>query len=73
MNFRKRKERLDYLLEMIEKGKCVSLIQVANKFNCSSKTVERMINKLRENGHNIKYCRKSVRYKLIDKKISSIA
>jgi len=73
MNFRERKERLEYLLEMIEKGRCISTVQIAEKFNCSSKTVERMIIKLRENGHNIKYCRKSARYKLIDKKISSIA
>ncbi|MCB9211816.1 MAG: hypothetical protein H6609_20835 [Ignavibacteriales bacterium] len=69
MNFRERKQRLDYLLEMIEKGQCISLTQVAEKFNCCSKTVERMIFKLRKNGYNIKYCRKLEKYKLIDKKI----
>ncbi|MCC7331458.1 MAG: hypothetical protein IT232_02520 [Flavobacteriales bacterium] len=69
MNFRERKERLNYLLEMVEKGQCISLIQVAEKFNCCSKTVERMIIKLRKDGYNIKYCRKLEKYKLVDKKI----
>lgn len=73
MNSIERKERLDYLLEMIEKGQCISLIQVAEKFNCCSKTVERMIFKLRKNGYNIRYCRKIERYKLVDKKTSFIA
>ncbi len=56
MNFRERKERLDYLLEMVEKGQCVSLIQVAEKYNCSTRTVKRMIAELKEYGHQIEYC-----------------
>lgn len=31
MNFIERKHKMDYLLEMIEKGRCISLGQVANK------------------------------------------
>ena len=52
MNFRERKERLDYLLEMVEKGQCVSLIQVAEKFDCSESTVKRMITELRVREYN---------------------
>lgn len=57
MNFRERKQRLDYLLEMVEKGQCISLMQIAEKFNCSESTVKRMITELRDEGYNIKYCK----------------
>lgn len=57
MNYLERKEKLDYLLEMIEKGRCFSTIQVAEKFNCSERTIRRMINELRCVGHDIQYCK----------------
>jgi len=46
MNFRERKERSECLLEMVEKGRCTSTSQVADKFNCCSKTVKRSIDEL---------------------------
>jgi predicted DNA-binding transcriptional regulator YafY len=66
MNYIHKKERLEYLLELIEKGKCFSVMQVSLKFNCSGKTVERMIEELRYMGHEIIYCRKSNKYKLLN-------
>ena len=59
MNFIERKKRLDYLLEMIEKGRCISIKETSKKFNCSNSTVKRMITNLREEGHDIQYCKNS--------------
>lgn len=55
MNFIERKEKLDYLLEMIEKEQCFSISQLAEKFECSERTIRRMINELRYFGHEIEY------------------
>ena len=57
MKFIKKNQRLDYLLYMIERGRCQSLGQVASKFECSERTVKRMIYALKNEGHEIKYCR----------------
>ena len=57
MNFLDYSERLDYLLEMIEKGRISSPKQIAQKFDCCDKTARNMLNELREEGHNIRYSR----------------
>jgi DeoR/GlpR family transcriptional regulator of sugar metabolism len=62
MNFREKKERLDYLLEMIEKGRCSSLKQVAKKYDCSERTIRRMMTELKDEGHNIFYCRRTKKF-----------
>ena len=64
MNFIERKKRLDYLLEMLQKGRCISSHQMAQKFNCSSRTIERMLSLLRNEGYSIKYCKEMNKYKL---------
>lgn len=66
MRFSERKQKSDYLLEMIEKGRCVSLKQIAYTFHISRRTAKRMIAELREQGHLIAYCRSSRRF-CIDK------
>ena len=58
---------MEYLLEMIEKGRCVSLWQIADKFEVSRRTVKRMIAELREEGHSIKYCRITGKFCLEEK------
>ncbi|PCI96535.1 MAG: hypothetical protein COB15_09795 [Flavobacteriales bacterium] len=68
MNFIERKKRLDYLLEMIEKGQCISTNQLADKFNCSTRTIERMVNELRNEGINVKYCSTSKKYRITSSK-----
>jgi len=50
-------EKIDYLLEMIEKGRLTSLQQATEIFNCSQSTIKRMLNLLRGKGHLIYYCR----------------
>lgn len=62
MNYRSYSERLDYLLELIEKGVVCSPNQIAEKFNCCDKTARNMINSLRDEGHQISYCRFSKKY-----------
>ena len=52
-------QRLNYLLEMIDKGQVMSLKDVSKKFSCSERTVKRMIKTLRELGHCVHYCKKS--------------
>ncbi len=56
MTYLERKKKLNYLLEMIDKGRCLSLKQIAYKFECSERTVKRLLANLRDEGHEIKYC-----------------
>ena len=46
-------ERLNYLLEMIEKGQLLSLKQASEKFGCSESTIKRMLQTIRKQGHHI--------------------
>jgi len=50
-------EKINYLLEMIEKGRLTSLQQAAEKFDCSQSTIKRMLSLLRGKGYVIYYCR----------------
>ena len=62
MKFIERKQKMEYLLEMIEKNRCISLKQIAEKFECSTRTVRRMITDLKQEGHEINYCRASRKF-----------
>jgi len=66
MDFIERKEKFEYLLELIEKGQCFSLEQISRKFLCSKRTVKRMMAQLRNSGYEIKYCRTTRKFKRID-------
>lgn len=57
-------QRLSYILELIKKGAIDSPGCLAEKFNCSEKTVRNMINNLRLMGHNIHYSKKWKTYVL---------
>lgn len=48
MNYLMHNQRLNYLLEMIEKERISSPKQIARKFDCCDKTARNMINELRE-------------------------
>ena len=62
MNYRTYSQRLEYLRELIEKDRLCSPVEVANQFNCSERTVRKMINDLRSSGLEIKYSRKNFKY-----------
>ena len=62
MNYLTYNEKINYLLEMIEKGRLTSMKQASEKFECSKSTIKRMIKTLREQGQPIKYCPKTKKY-----------
>lgn len=62
MNYLTYSKRLEYLMEMIEKGQVISLKDVSVKFDCSERTIKRMIKTLRGQGYNINYCKKTQKY-----------
>jgi biotin operon repressor len=64
MNFIERKKRFAYLLEIIEKGQYISTNEIADKFNCSSRTIERMVSELKKEGCKINYCRTLKKHKI---------
>ena len=72
MRFLERKQKLEYLLEMIEKGRCISIQQIAVTFNCSKRTATRMISELKEDGNDIYYCRKKQIYIIKPKIVNRI-
>jgi biotin operon repressor len=55
-------KRLQYLKSLIEKGNIHSPKDLIEKFNCSEKTIRNMINRLREDGTKIIYCKKAKKY-----------
>jgi len=57
MRFIERKQKMEYLLELVEKGRCFSCKEISRKFNCSTRTVKRLLADLREDGHEIRYCK----------------
>jgi len=62
MDYRSYEKRLEYLLELIEKNRFRSLEATAKRFDISTRTVKRMLNHLRENGHDIQYDRQRKKY-----------
>jgi biotin operon repressor len=67
MDYLSYEKRLDYVLELIEKGRFGSLEAVAKRFDCSSRTIKRIISQLRVKGHHIQYDRHRKKYLLIKK------
>jgi DeoR/GlpR family transcriptional regulator of sugar metabolism len=64
MDYRSYEKRLDYILELIEKNRFRSLEAVASRFDCSTRTVKRMLNHLRDRGHVIRYDRLQKKYRI---------
>ena len=64
MNYIDYQARLNYLLELAEKGNLHSPNQITTIFFCSDKTARNMINTLRQQGHEIEYCRNEKKYLL---------
>lgn len=62
MTFQERKEKEKHLLYLIEHKRLCSLEKVANDFECSVRTIKRMLTSLRDEGYKICYCKKSSKY-----------
>ncbi|MDY0078774.1 MAG: HTH domain-containing protein [Bacteroidales bacterium] len=58
MDYQTYTEKLNYLLAMVEKERMTSLQQAADKFECSKRTIKRMLKTLREQWHEVYYCKK---------------
>ena len=55
-------KRLEYVLDLIKRGGLQSPHDLTAKFNCSERTVRKMITDLRRQGHAISYSRRQSRY-----------
>lgn len=62
MTYSERREKEKYLLYLIENNRLISLENTAYNFDCSIRTIKRMIASLREEGHSISYCRVKCNY-----------
>lgn len=64
MTYPERKEKEKHLLYLIEEKRLYDLEKVANDYECSIRTIKRMLENLRNEGKTIVYCRKSNKYLL---------
>ncbi len=62
MTYSERKQKEKYLLYLIQHNRLISLENLANDFDCSVRTLKRMIANLREEGYSIVYCRIEFKY-----------
>jgi biotin operon repressor len=62
MTYFERKEKENHLLYLIQHKSLCSLEKVAEDFECSVRTVKRMLCGLRNEGYKICYCKKSNKY-----------
>jgi predicted DNA-binding transcriptional regulator YafY len=62
MDYRSYQIRLNYVLELIEKNRFISVESAAQRFSISTRTVKRMLDHLRDQGHDVQYDRKKKKY-----------
>lgn len=62
MDYRSYQTRLTYVLELIEKNRFISIESAAKRFSVSTRTIKRIIDTLRDQGHNVQYDRKQKKY-----------
>ena len=62
MDYRSYEKRLEYVLELITKNRFRYLEATAKRFSCSTRTIKRMLNHLRDKGHDIQYDRQQNKY-----------
>jgi len=62
MDYKTYSQRLEYLRELIEKGQLSSPQDLSERFECSERTIRKMINDLRDGGLETKYLRKKLKY-----------
>lgn len=67
MKYQERKQKLDYLLEMIQKGRCLSLQHIADTLGVCTRTAKRMIAELREEGHSVMYSKTAKKFCIKEK------
>ena len=58
----KKTQQIFYILELIEKNRSPSVKELSLKFQCSERTIRRMILELKNEGHNIVYSKNKCGY-----------
>ncbi len=61
-----KKEKLDYLLKLIETENAGTAKELSKRICVSPRTVERLISELRNEGYHIDFCAQRESYYLID-------
>ena len=64
MTYLEKKEKEKHLLYLIKHERLISIEKTANDYECSKRTIKRMLSNLREEGFKIIYCRKCNKYLL---------
>ncbi len=67
MKFTDKKQQLDYLLELIEKGNTGTADGLCKRICVSKRTLERYMSELREIGFRISFCSQRRTYYLVKK------
>lgn len=62
MDFLTYSTRLDHVLELIKRGSLTSPHDLTEKFDCSERTIRKMIDHLKTKGYNIRYSRRQKKY-----------
>jgi DeoR/GlpR family transcriptional regulator of sugar metabolism len=50
-----RNQRLNKILEILQKGRMISVHDTASKLGCSTRTIHRALQQLKKEGHQFKY------------------
>jgi predicted DNA-binding transcriptional regulator YafY len=56
-------KRLSQILVMLQKGRMISVRDTANKLNCSTRTINRALQTLKEQGHHFNYSTRFRKFK----------
>ena len=67
MNFIDKKQKIDYLLELIQKGNTGTASDLAERLSVSKRTLTRLLQNLRELGRQISFCSQRRTYYFIRK------
>jgi predicted DNA-binding transcriptional regulator YafY len=67
MNFIEKEKRINYIIELLEKGKLLSAKEMASKFSCSERTIFRLLEIVKEKGVDVNFCKIKRIYKVTDK------
>jgi DeoR/GlpR family transcriptional regulator of sugar metabolism len=62
MDFITYTRRSAYILQLIDKGQLNSPKDLVSRFECSERTIRKMISDLKHQGHDIRYDRKKRKY-----------
>ncbi|KAF5042884.1 hypothetical protein DSECCO2_508040 [anaerobic digester metagenome] len=66
MNYINKKEKLEYLIELMNKGNCGNAAQLAGRLGVSERTLKNYLSTLREMGYKVIYDQSAKTYLLLN-------